>query len=76
MMLSWPILALPPINLWSFPVQTKRNVKLDNRARSLKLNPRPRPKKASQPIIEPAKGEVHGYEIARAMHCACFSAKR
>jgi len=76
MMLNWPMLDLPPINLWSFPVQTKRNVKLDNRARSLKLNPRPRPKKASQPIIEPAKGEIHSYEIARAMHCACFSAKR
>jgi hypothetical protein len=75
----YPDFIFPPVNLWALPKQQRdyemRNVKQDSRARSLKLNPRPRPKKASQPIIEPAKGEIHGYEIARAMHCKLFGAR-
>lgn len=55
--------------------QHKRNIKADHRARSLMLNPPHRPKKASQVIIEPARGEAHGYEIERAINCKRFSAK-
>ncbi len=72
----YPDFRFPPVNLWALPrqyrdyeMQQKRNIKADNRARSLMLNPPPRPKKASQVIIEPALGEVHNYDVTHAMHC-------
>jgi len=59
MKLSWPDPYFPPINLLNFPRQYRdfemRNVKLDNRARSLKLKPVPRnTNPRCQITIEPA----------------------
>jgi len=59
--ITWGSFTFPPINLWNFPRQERdynmRNVAADNRARSLKLNPRPRHKKESKIIIEPSRGD-------------------
>jgi len=76
---DWPDFLLPPINLWNFPLQERdymRNIKADARSASLKLNPKPR---QTNPlcgvVIEPARGELHNYEVARAMHCKLYSAR-
>ena len=70
--LSWSMLSLPPINLWSYPVQHQRNIKQDNRARSLKLNPRPRATAASQVIIEPARGVGHSLQTEQILNCIAW----
>jgi hypothetical protein len=64
-----------PLNLWNYPFM--RNVQLDNRARSLKLNPPPRAIASQRPApIEPARGEANSYEFARAIHCKQFGGRR
>jgi len=64
-----------PLNLWNYPFM--RNVQLDNRARSLKLNPPPIAIASQRPApIEPASGEVHNYEVCRAMRCKSFGGGR
>ena len=75
----YPDFIFPPVNLWALPKQIQdydmRNIKQDNRARSLKLNPRPRATAASQVVIEPARGEIHNYEVSRAMNCALYAVR-
>ena len=79
-MITWSDMQLPPINLFNFPRQDcdyMRNIKADNRAKSLQLNPRKPATKAQRPAqIEPARGETHNYEYQRALRCKGFGGGR
>ena len=54
-----------------------RNVKQDNRAKSLQLNPRPRQTNAFKHFVfTPPETEIERYEKERAMRCCVFGGRR
>jgi hypothetical protein len=67
--IAWPDFIFPPINLLNFPLQNidfMRNIALDNRARSLQLNPRPRQtSKFNTHAIMPPRSESAIMEFER-----------
>jgi len=70
-MINWPDFIFPPINLLSFPKQNidfmqTRNIRLDNRAKSLQLNPRPRQTSSfNTHSITPPRSEASRMEFER-----------
>lgn len=74
---GWKLISFGPINLWNFPKQQrdyddmrKPNIQQDNRARSLKLNPRPRQTNPnSQVVITPALGVGHNLQTEQILRC-------